>query len=78
MITNENIKIYIGRDYNAGHTNILYSKEAIDYQKEVDRKIKDYDDESEELIKYIETVDHYKYSEINEELFSKILDFYNK
>jgi len=78
MITNENIKIYIGRDYNAGHTNILYSKEAIDYQKEVDKKIKDFDDESEELIKYIETVDHYKYSEINGELFSKILDFYNK
>lgn len=48
----------------ATHTNILYSKKARDYQKEVkDNKIED--------------VNRDIYNELNDELFTQILDFYH-
>lgn len=71
---NNNVSYYIGKDYNNGHESILYSKEANEYQKEVKRQIKKLKNNEEELKIYISNVDHYKYSEINEELFKKIIN----
>ena len=58
------------------HTGILYSQEAVNYQKEVNtavERLKKY----ENKVYYVETVDDKKYSELNEFLFKQIIDFYN-
>lgn len=71
--TNNNIITYTGYDENGSHEGILYSKEALDYQKEVKRKIKLLKINKEALYEYISKVDNYKYNELNEDLFNLIL-----
>ena len=73
---NPNVKYYIGSSYNKGHDTILYSKEAIEYKKLVKKEMKKYFD-SNELKEYIKTIDHYKYSEPNPDLFKMIIELFN-
>ena len=74
---NPNVKYYIGDNSNKGHDSILYDAQAINYQKEVKKQMKKYDDESEELKEYVSSIDNYKYSMVNEDLFKKIIDLFN-
>ena len=73
---NNNVLYYIGEKENKGHESILYSKEALEYQKIVKREIKLLKGDS--LHEYIKNVDHYKYNDVNKELFKRIIDLFNK
>lgn len=74
---NNNVIYYIGNNCNKGHETILYSKESIDYQKMVKKDIKKIDD-NEKIKEYVLNVDHYKYNEVNEELFNKIINLFKE
>ena len=74
---NKNVSYYIGNSYNKGHESILYSIDAIEYQKKVKKEMKKFDKESIELKEYIASIDHYKYSMVNEDLFKRIKDLFN-
>ena len=74
---NKNLYTYIGEHENKGHETILYSIEAISYQKEVKKNLKLLIDEDKKK-EYINNVDHYKYNEVNKELFEKIINIFNK
>ena len=72
-ITNPNFKSYI--ENGATHTSILYSNEAVLYQNEVNAILKKINNKNKKVT-YVSTVDDYKYSEINSDLFNKINEFY--
>lgn len=73
QITNDNYVSY--SIDSATHTSILYSKEAIAYQKEVNDTLKKIKNKEEKQI-YVNQVDDYKYSQLNNTLFESILSFY--
>ena len=57
------------------HEEILYSQEALEYQKEVNetlKKIRKYEDKKA----YVSTVDDEKYSQTNSHLINTVIDFY--
>lgn len=76
--TNPNVSYYIPKFKQMGHTKILFSKEAIKYQNEIEDKVKEYKKEHEEvdlnaLRNIYSTVDRFKYSELNKDLFELII-----
>lgn len=73
------VETYTGEGVNGGHTSILYSKSAVNYQKEVDEKITSFVEENQvsELKKYIASVNDHKYSELNQVMFSQLVAFFN-
>ena len=66
------------------HTNILYSHEAVSYQKEIKSQLKALKKEKgkafneSDIISFFNNVDRVKYSEINHQLFDKILKIFAK
>ena len=81
--TNNNIKYYIGKGFQGDHTDILYSTNAVAYRKEIESEIKLLEMKKGSKLSYEEkqmfykNVDHYKYSEVNEELMKLIIDNFN-
>lgn len=73
LITNPNFDYYLVE--NAGHTSVLYSNEANLYQQEVNNKIKSIKNKQQK-IEYVNSIDDYAYSNLNEDLFNKIIQFY--
>ena len=74
-ITNPNVIYYVGKGALSGHSTIWHSEEAVAYQQEVKKHLKSLSDKAEKQA-YVATVDHRLYSEINEELFDKILTMF--
>lgn len=83
-ITNPNVEYYIGKGLQAGHDSIWHSEESAIYMEQVKNDLKRLEDRKgddlthEELAAYNKTVDHELYSEINKELFQKILQMFDK
>lgn len=73
-ITNPNVTYYIVNDYD--HFSILHSNDAINYQSKVNNELKNINSKQKKK-DYIKTVDDNLYSQLNEDLFSKIILFYN-
>lgn len=73
-VINPNVTYHI--DESNTHTSILYSKEAINYQNEVDSKLSKITNNKEKK-SYIASVNDELYSQLNESLFNNILSFYN-
>ena len=82
--TNKNVKFYLATGNNMEHTNILYSHEAVSYQKEIKSQLKALKKEKgkafneSDIISFFNNVDRVKYSEINHQLFDKILKIFAK
>ena len=73
-VINKNVtfKLYDGKT----HTSILYDNEAITYQQEVNKKIKEIKN-YEEKSNYVSSVDDDTYSKVNLELLEEVINFYN-
>ena len=54
---------------------MLYSNEANLYQQEVNNQIKSIKNKKQKT-EYVNSIDDYAYSHLNEELFNKIVQFY--
>lgn len=73
-ITNKNVTYYVVNGYE--HVSILYSNEAIQYQNKVNSEIKKLHSKQKKK-DYIKSVDDDLYSQLNDDLFKKIILFYN-
>lgn len=73
LITNLNFDYLLVE--NVGHTSVLYSNEANLYQQEVNNQIKSIKNKKQKT-EYVNSIDDYAYSHLNEELFNKIVQFY--
>lgn len=82
-ITNPNVQYVITEGLQGGHDSLWHSAEAVRYQQDVENQLKqlkkgkDEDLTREELIAFYAGLDHRLYSEINEDLFKKILVMFN-
>lgn len=82
-ITNPNVTYYETYGMQGGHDTVLLSLDAIAYRSEIENKLKIYKNTlgkeftDEKLAEFYATVDHAKYSELNPELVSKILETFN-
>ena len=82
--TNPNVRYYIGLGVTGYHTDILYSEESFCYRKKVESELKYLELKKkdkltiDEKIKFYETVDHEKYSEVNKELMDEIIKMFNE
>ena len=80
-ITNPNVTFYTSTGNQGGHDSIWHSPRSNDYQDIVNSTIKSMkkDKVSEDDIKkYVNGIDHYLYSEIDNGLFDKILEVFDK
>ena len=83
-LKNSNITYYFGTGLLAKHCSILYSENSNEYQEVVNKELKriekeyrrDDDKQKEEKAKYLATVNHYLFSEINYTLFDQIISFF--
>jgi hypothetical protein len=82
-IKNNNVKYYIGKGLQGTHNGIMFSNEAIIYQKEVSSELKLVEMKKgskltkEEISEFYKTVDHARYSEVNKELMDLIIKTFN-
>ena len=84
-LKNPNITYYFGTGLLAKHCSILYSENSNEYQEEVNDELKriekeykrDKDTQYQEKEKYLKSVNHYLYSEINQPLFDQIIKIFN-
>ena len=76
-ITNPEVSYYFGKGLQSGHTTVWHSEQSAKYQKVVDKELKKLGDDVEGKRNYLKTVDHYLYSEINFELFDRIIEMFN-
>lgn len=76
---NPKVQYYIGKGLQSGHDSIWHSENSIKYQKEVDKKLKEISKNGTEndKINYCKTVNNELYSEINYDLFNKILTMFD-
>lgn len=80
-MTNPNVTYMVTKHNQGGHNSIWHSIRSNDYQKKVDHDIKKMKKSKmthDEIANYVKGVDHYLYSEINFELFDKILSIFDK
>ena len=83
-ITNPNVEYYVGTDSHAGHESIWLSGAAAKYREEVKCGLEELEKSKGEKLTYEEKVDYYKkvddrlYSEINYELFDRIISTFDK
>lgn len=59
-----------------GHDSVWHSARAAEYKEEIDEQAKKL--KKDEKAAFFETVDHARYSEVNEELFEQILTTFGK
>lgn len=74
-IKNTNVTYYLAE--NRGHSDILYSDDAIEYQKLIDEKLKKFKNRTQKMEYLANECNASKYSELNENLFNNILAFTN-
>lgn len=80
-IRRENVYYYVGKGEQAGHDSIWHAADAMRYQKSIDARFKELNEEEltyEEKVRFYAQVDHARYSAVNEELFSQIIRLYEK
>lgn len=81
-IRSNNVYYYVGHDEQSGHDSIWHSTDAMQYQKWVKAQFKELNREEEmtyeEQAAFYSTVDHDRYSAINEELFSTIVRMFDE
>lgn len=81
-ITNPNCKFFTTKGVFADHNDIMLSLDAILYRKEVESDLNIYVHENGNVLtddikrKFYKTIDHERYSNVNEDVFKKILDMY--
>lgn len=82
-ITNPNVQFVIGTGYQGSHVGIMHSNEAMQYQEEVKKALKDLQKKKGDKLTYEEkqafysTVDNFKYSQVNTELLDKIINMFD-
>ena len=82
-ITNPNVQYVITEGLQGGHDSLWHSAEAVQYQQALEKQLKQAEKEKdddlthEELAAIYTNVNHRLYSEINEDLFKKILVMFN-
>ena len=75
---------YVGTGAHGGHNTILHSEQAVAYQKQVEKELKqlkkeyDRDLTPEEQAQFCKGVDHALYSQVNTEMMQTIVDMFNK
>ena len=84
LITNPNVEYYYADGLQGGHSEILYSTEALEYREQISTELSRLTDElgreltAEEMSEFYSKVDHDLYSDINPELLSLILQTFEK
>lgn len=78
-IHNPKVQYYIGENLQAGHDSIWHSNESVSYQREIDSELKRISKIGTEndKIEFCKSVDNELYSQINSELFAKILNMFD-
>ena len=76
-ITNRNVSYYLGTGLADGHDSVWHSFRAEEYRREVDEKAKEMDDEAQRR-EFFATVDHERYSEVNDALFEGIITAFER
>ena len=83
-INNDIVEYYVGTEAHAGHESIWLSDRAAAYREEVKKGLDDREKDKGEKMSYEEKVDYYKnvddrlYSEINYELFDRIIAMFGR
>lgn len=83
-ITNPNVSYYIGKGVLGKHSSIWHSIDAYLYQQEIKSELKYLEINKgsslnkEEKQEFYNKINHKLYSEVNKELFDKIIDMFNK
>lgn len=83
-INNDKVEYYVGTGLHAGHESIWLSDRAAAYREEVKKELDDREKVKGDKLSYEEKVDYYKdiddnlYSEINHELFDRILAVFGR
>ena len=80
-IKNKKAVFFTTTGNQGGHSSLWHSVRSNKYQDEVDKNIKKMKlkgKKKEEIAEYVSSVDHYLYSEINQELFDSVLQTYKK
>ena len=77
----KNVEYYTGRGVQGGHNSIWHSKDSCEYQSSVDGEMKavkkDKNLSYEEKVDFFQTINHRLYSEVNGELFEKIVKMFD-
>ena len=73
---NPNVKFYYGTGNQCGHYTIWHSSRANRYKEEVDNHLKSIAKDAVARKEYVSDVNHYLYSEINQELFDSIKEIF--
>jgi dienelactone hydrolase len=82
-ISNPNVIYYLGEGTFSGHSSILYSQDANDYQELLSQQYQALLDDKKELTyeeqkAFYDTIDDSLYSQINPTLFSNIITMFNE
>lgn len=83
-ITNPHVTYYLGRGSQGTHTGIWHSDAAEEYARKLQSDVKCFEIENgrkmtyEEQVAFYRTVDHRLYSEVNQELMTKIIATFEK
>ncbi len=83
-ITNPNLSVYYAEGLQGSHTGVWHSLDAEEYaveiQNQLERAEREKGDELsyEEKVAFYSKIDHRRYSAVNEELFSQILETFEK
>ena len=83
-ITNERAEYYVGTELHSGHDTIWLSDRAAVYREQVKESLADLEEKKGEKLSYEEKVDFFKnvddrlYSEINYELFDRIVSMFDR
>ena len=76
QITNPNVQVYYGTDYQGSHTGIWHCDEAESYVLQVAQQVQSMTDAQKAT--FYETVDHRRYSQVNAELIELIFETFEK
>lgn len=83
-ITNSNLSIYYAEGLQGTHTGIWHSEDAEEYAAQVQTALEQAEEEKgeeltyEEKVAFYQTIDHHRYSAVNEELFQEIFQTFEK
>jgi pimeloyl-ACP methyl ester carboxylesterase len=83
-IVNDKVSYYVGTGLEGGHETIMYSLEADAYRKELKTQyqalLKEYDNKIpyEKEVAFYETIDDAKYSDLNKDLMSEVINTFDK
>lgn len=77
----DNVQYYCATGVQGGHDTVWHSKKSAEYRQSLETQInsvkKNKDMPYEEKVAFFEGIDHRLYSEVNEELFGKIVEMFD-